>query len=155
MSRLLLMANAATQNRKLHVFGHTLVLDRHAKQGHKIRPTLIDLDSKMTLDEILLDELVKHIRVTWREFIDDVERYLKQKTLVQLATRCWEKTNDSFVEKSITASIAGAEGVARLARGGMFAANMSNIMIASTLLCLLYTSPSPRDRQKSRMPSSA
>ena len=26
---------------------------------------------------------------------------------------------------------------------------------ARTLLCLLYTSPSPRDRQKSRMPSSA
>ena len=26
---------------------------------------------------------------------------------------------------------------------------------ASILLCLLYTSPSPRDRQKSRMPSSA
>ena len=26
---------------------------------------------------------------------------------------------------------------------------------ASMLACLLYTSPSPRDRQKSRMPSSA
>ena len=27
--------------------------------------------------------------------------------------------------------------------------------IANAKLCLLYTSPSPRDRQKSRMPSSA
>ena len=27
--------------------------------------------------------------------------------------------------------------------------------IGSTYTCLLYTSPSPRDRQKSRMPSSA
>ena len=27
--------------------------------------------------------------------------------------------------------------------------------IAKTCTCLLYTSPSPRDRQKSRMPSSA
>ena len=27
--------------------------------------------------------------------------------------------------------------------------------IANTKICLLYTSPSPRDRQKSRMPSSA
>ena len=26
---------------------------------------------------------------------------------------------------------------------------------ANALVCLLYTSPSPRDRQKSRMPSSA
>ena len=31
-------------------------------------------------------------------------------------------------------------------------ANRSN---ANTKICLLYTSPSPRDRQKSRMPSSA
>ena len=29
------------------------------------------------------------------------------------------------------------------------------ISVACVLLCLLYTSPSPRDRQKSRMPSSA
>ena len=28
-------------------------------------------------------------------------------------------------------------------------------MVAETGSCLLYTSPSPRDRQKSRMPSSA
>ena len=31
--------------------------------------------------------------------------------------------------------------------------NIPNILAAAT--CLLYTSPSPRDRQKSRMPSSA
>ena len=31
-----------------------------------------------------------------------------------------------------------------------------SVMVAGTLKgCLLYTSPSPRDRQKSRMPSSA
>ena len=29
------------------------------------------------------------------------------------------------------------------------------IAIVCSLVCLLYTSPSPRDRQKSRMPSSA
>ena len=28
-------------------------------------------------------------------------------------------------------------------------------VLAFGLICLLYTSPSPRDRQKSRMPSSA
>ena len=31
----------------------------------------------------------------------------------------------------------------------------SNALLAKTRFCLLYTSPSPRDRQKSRMPSSA
>ena len=32
---------------------------------------------------------------------------------------------------------------------------MIALLAESTQICLLYTSPSPRDRQKSRMPSSA
>ena len=36
---------------------------------------------------------------------------------------------------------------------GVFAVLASDQPVAN--LCLLYTSPSPRDRQKSRMPSSA
>ena len=32
---------------------------------------------------------------------------------------------------------------------------VNNGLLASAYSCLLYTSPSPRDRQKSRMPSSA
>ena len=31
----------------------------------------------------------------------------------------------------------------------------SDILVEENKVCLLYTSPSPRDRQKSRMPSSA
>ena len=34
-------------------------------------------------------------------------------------------------------------------------ANTVKFAIPLAMLCLLYTSPSPRDRQKSRMPSSA
>ena len=34
-------------------------------------------------------------------------------------------------------------------------ANWEGIVITDINICLLYTSPSPRDRQKSRMPSSA
>ena len=33
--------------------------------------------------------------------------------------------------------------------------DVTELIIAQLLYCLLYTSPSPRDRQKSRMPSSA
>ena len=33
--------------------------------------------------------------------------------------------------------------------------NLNNIIDTQHKVCLLYTSPSPRDRQKSRMPSSA
>ena len=44
-----------------------------------------------------------------------------------------------------------------LATGSRFLSvnNMINILRAMSITCLLYTSPSPRDRQKSRMPSSA
>ena len=38
-------------------------------------------------------------------------------------------------------------------RGFLFADAVYEV--SSVLACLLYTSPSPRDRQKSRMPSSA
>ena len=36
-----------------------------------------------------------------------------------------------------------------------FAADKQTTVHPQTVICLLYTSPSPRDRQKSRMPSSA
>ena len=39
--------------------------------------------------------------------------------------------------------------------GGEFSAGMEHMVTDQFSTCLLYTSPSPRDRQKSRMPSSA
>src|SRR5674476_429049 len=53
------------------------------------------------------------------------------------------------VEQSIRCINAGAELVRITAPSKKEAENLQNIN------CLLYTSPSPRDRQKSRMPSSA
>ena len=39
---------------------------------------------------------------------------------------------------------------------GFWPKDVDDIFIAKQcMICLLYTSPSPRDRQKSRMPSSA
>jgi hypothetical protein len=88
----------------------------------------------MTLDEVLMEETIRSLRVSISEFIDDVERYLKQQTLFQLATRCYEKTNDSAIEKAITVAVAGAEGAARLAAAGKFASKISSIAVASNLL---------------------
>ena len=42
-----------------------------------------------------------------------------------------------------------------MAFGTMLVIIISGYMISKGWTCLLYTSPSPRDRQKSRMPSSA
>ena len=49
------------------------------------------------------------------------------------------------------------EGHARLIEKNIRRAGISNEIkhFADGTTCLLYTSPSPRDRQKSRMPSSA
>ena len=48
---------------------------------------------------------------------------------------------------------AGAVADAVVTADGLFAPIVERTPVAN--LCLLYTSPSPRDRQKSRMPSSA
>ena len=42
-----------------------------------------------------------------------------------------------------------------MARAGGVGINLSTLRPKGSYICLLYTSPSPRDRQKSRMPSSA
>ena len=42
-----------------------------------------------------------------------------------------------------------------LTRGGNVAEEAIVECISGAIICLLYTSPSPRNRQKSRMPSSA
>ena len=52
------------------------------------------------------------------------------------------------------AQIVAARGVV-LAAFLVIAALSLLLLLAKPLRCLLYTSPSPRDRQKSRMPSSA
>ena len=49
----------------------------------------------------------------------------------------------------------GTGNVAAQASGGVVAEYSSGSDIYKSHTCLLYTSPSPRDRQKSRMPSSA
>jgi len=40
-------------------------------------------------------------------------------------------------------------------QGGFIAAMMDEAMSTCCIICLLYTSPSPRDRTRSRMPTSA
>ena len=58
---------------------------------------------------------------------------------------------DRFFEITRRGSTVGTE-----VRGGLVTfVTMAYIVVLNPIICLLYTSPSPRDRQKSRMPSSA
>ena len=60
---------------------------------------------------------------------------------------------DRFIE---TIKPLNADYVAGIdARGFLFCTLVAENLGLGALICLLYTSPSPRDRQKSRMPSSA
>ena len=66
----------------------------------------------------------------------------------------------SFPSKSITVIVGVAPGgtldtLARLLAKTMTADLKQTVIVENTTGCLLYTSPSPRDRTRSRMPSSA
>ena len=52
-----------------------------------------------------------------------------------------------------TAALRAEENIVKTARDS--ARELEEAAIKLVVACLLYTSPSPRDRQKSRMPSSA
>ena len=63
-----------------------------------------------------------------------------------------EKAVSAIVDeiKRLSVPVKGHEDVAHVA-----AISSQDAQIGNLIACLLYTSPSPRDRQKSRMPSSA
>src|SRR5664280_3375102 len=56
---------------------------------------------------------------------------------------------------TISWSSAGSLGFRGSRKGTPFAAQQAAMTAANKANCLLYTSPSPRDRTRSRMPSSA
>ena len=67
-----------------------------------------------------------------------------------------EKVN--MVSKHVKPRKMGEQGGIVKAEGAMYASKVQIVCPRckkQTRVCLLYTSPSPRDRQKSRMPSSA
>ena len=66
-----------------------------------------------------------------------------------------EETNDSYIiENPIVAVPSPQEGRIAFAPWSPLL-QKDKIEVTKKYVCLLYTSPSPRDRQKSRMPSSA
>ena len=82
-------------------------------------------------------------------YVDDV----KQNGTTKQSFTAWAKTDDlkAKIEDAINSSLeeAGEDISAQIKE------QMEDALNSQLEDCLLYTSPSPRDRQKSRMPSSA
>ena len=74
---------------------------------------------------------------------------------------CYLRLLNQFVKKKeigasiLKTQIAGMEVPSPIGLAAGFDKNAEVFNATLSLGCLLYTSPSPRDRQKSRMPSSA
>ena len=67
-----------------------------------------------------------------------------------------DKTNKKTLEEIIRVDHAGERGAIKIYEGQLLALKTfkQNASLKKKI-CLLYTSPSPRDRTRSRMPSSA
>ena len=70
----------------------------------------------------------------------------------QVVTDVFTVTSVDGTASTITITLTGTNDAAVISAG---TASLTETNLPQTVTCLLYTSPSPRDRQKSRMPSSA
>ena len=96
--------------------------------------------NKIIVIVILLITIFFAFQIPKVEINNDIEVFLPDDHFTKVQN---DRMKDIFGESdSIVAAV-------KVTRGSIFDRNNLSI------ICLLYTSPSPRDRQKSRMPSSA
>ena len=67
----------------------------------------------------------------------------------------WRALRQKWTGRTAEKGGADAEEPARLQRRRLTRPDRTRVFTTSNQNCLLYTSPSPRDRTRSRMPSSA
>ena len=100
---------------------------------------------------------LRWLRVTAAGFIDFFQGtpMLMQLFLVFYGLPVFGFKVNVWVAAAIGLTLHAAAFLGEIWRGGIQAVPRGQTEAAEALGCLLYTSPSPRDRQKSRMPSSA
>ena len=94
-------------------------------------------------------------------YLSDEEREVGRDNYYGAVTAYDQMTRRDFLTKSIAAGGMSAAGIGAMYYGYQQPRRPIRISVIGTgdegnvLICLLYTSPSPRDRTRSRMPSSA
>ena len=123
-----------------------------------------ELVTQQDIEELRLSakEHVKEAAsLAWMEYQDPFKELLDELKTVASEVVKQEDTNEAIAtfQKSIQTSFGISLGflskVARNLRTDLLLVNQKSELLNSFITCLLYTSPSPRDRTRSRMPSSA
>ena len=85
-------------------------------------------------------------------FLADTPQRKTKEGLISQVKRFWKETDGGAIPVALAAKIlkCSPQGIYKYIKNGKIRGHRFN-----NTVCLLYTSPSPRDRQKSRMPSSA
>ena len=140
---------------------HNLELTRLAAIQTAPQIRLSQEGNKMLMEDI--QDIVHSTFPLWkRQFLIAISNYEKEKAL-KVTRAVKDYTNKQYVQnaeklKALEEQIAENDQRGILDLDSLETVNQLTIeTLNNTLLrvCLLYTSPSPRDRQKSRMPSSA
>ena len=118
---------------------------------------LLDRAAKLNRDEVTISQLEKEVQLT----SDSVSQYkvLFEQTRIGEELHSSQFTNVRVVQEPSFVPKAVSPKKSLIAAAGLVAATTGAMLIALFLelfwVCLLYTSPSPRDKRQSRMPSSA
>ena len=133
------------------------------KDGEKIIPFVEEITGGKTPAD--LKSWAESLRKEWeakqaakKSASSDAPAAKKEKVQAGFARAAVRAAQEGLPVISISADLPGSTGVAAFQKavpGRSFDIGIAEANMVSTCTCLLYTSPSPRDRTRSRMPSSA
>ena len=133
-----------------------LIRDRNVRTLHCFLPMGSEVDLYPLLDELLADGITIYAPKTLKGRVLEHYRYQGQEDLVPGVYGTRHPAGDELY--SGTFDMILVPGLAFTAKGdrlGYGAGYYDTFLPQHSKACLLYTSPSPRDRTRSRMPSSA
>ena len=122
-----------------------------ARIGSPVKGRIIEVNAVLG-QEVLKNEVLAVINST--ELAKQQLNYIKSVQMVELKSRAYERAVLLF-DADVVSKAQKLERKTELSAAKADMEASKDQLSVMGMTCLLYTSPSPRDRQKSRMPSSA